>query len=212
MDELLINRRYWYYRVRCPAQPAATAARRHFLRHKSLLPATPLDIQLRPELHTGGIVMELCIVEDFWEGRRGGGGGIQFVPQISLYISTGGWKRFLSSVHVADTNKKSNSKASVIHVFESGVCSPGFGRLVVCNTFIFLSVSFSFFRSPSPNPSPSSLALATKPLCSPSLCGYPGAPAASLLQDSLVRLHHLLSFLSHPSLFDHCLLLFTSFP
>lgn len=91
MDELLINRRYWYYRVRCPAQPAATAARRHFLRHKSLLPATPLDIQLRPELHTGGIVMELCIVEDFWEGRRGGGeGGIQFVPQISfVYLDRG---------------------------------------------------------------------------------------------------------------------------
>lgn len=89
MDELLINRRYWYYRVRCPAQPAATAARRHFLRHKSLLPATPLDIQLRPELHTGGIVMELCIVEDFWEGRRGGG-GIQFVPQISfVYLDRG---------------------------------------------------------------------------------------------------------------------------
>lgn len=211
MDELLINRRYWYYRVRCPAQPAATAARRHFLRHKSLLPATPLDIQLRPELHTGGIVMELCIVEDFWEGRRGGD-PICATDQF-VYLDRGVEKvSFLHVVHVADTNKKSNSKASVIHVFESGVCSPGFGRLVVCNTFIFLSVSFSFFRSPSQNPSPSSLALATKPLCSPSLCGYPGAPAASLLQDSLVRLHHLLSFLSHPSLFDHCLLLFTSFP
>ena len=89
MDELLINRRYWYYRVRCPRQPAATAARRHFLRHKSLLPATPLDIQLRPELHTGGIVMKLCTVEDFFFL---GGGGIQFVAQIRMCVSTGGGK------------------------------------------------------------------------------------------------------------------------
>lgn len=89
MDELLINRRYWYYRVRCPTQPAATAARRHFLRHKSLLPATPLDIQLRPELHTGGIVMELCIVEDFWEGRRGGGGDPICATDQFVYLDRG---------------------------------------------------------------------------------------------------------------------------
>lgn len=54
-----------------------------------------------------------------------------------------------------------------------------------CVILLFL---FCFsFRSPSQNPSPWSLALATKPPCSPSSCGYPGAPAASLLQDSLVR-------------------------
>lgn len=59
-------------------------------------------------------------------------------------------------------------------------------------TFCFLS-----FNSPSRNPSPLSLALATKPLCSPSLCGYPGALVASLHQDSLVRcwIDHLFSCL-----------------
>lgn len=115
-----------------------------------------------------------------------GWGGINLCPQISTSISTGGGK-VLSSVHVADTNKSRSSKASVIHVFETAVCSPGFGRLVMCNAiFFFFSVSFSF-HSPSQNPSPWSLALATKPPCSPSLCGYPEAPAASLLQDSLVR-------------------------
>lgn len=85
MDELLINRRYWYYRLRCPRQPAATSARRHFLRHKSLLPATPLDIQLRPELHTGGIVMELCTVDFF------GGEGVDPIcaTDQSVYLDRG---------------------------------------------------------------------------------------------------------------------------
>lgn len=78
--------------------------------------------------------------------------------------------------------RNGTGRASVIRVFEKDACSPGFWRLVMSNVFFSLP-----FRSLSRNPSPSSPALATKPPCSPSLCGYPGAPAASHLQDSLVR-------------------------
>lgn len=178
MDELLINSRYWYRRVRCVRKPAATGVHQQYHRHKSLLPAPPLDIQ-----PTADIVIKLCAVGDFGSGG-GRGAGSNLCLQISLYLNRE-WKSsfFYSSVYVADTNKNSNNKASVIQVFERGVRSPGLRRLVMSNIF---SVSF-LFRSPSRNPSPSSLALATKPPCSPSLCGYPGAPAASLLQDSLVR-------------------------
>lgn len=75
-------------------------------------------------------------------------------PQISMCISTGDGKGlFLVAVHVADTNKNSNSKASVIHVFENGVCSPGFGRLLMCNTVYF----FLFFFFPQSVPKPIAL-------------------------------------------------------
>lgn len=75
-------------------------------------------------------------------------------PQISMCISTGDGKGlFLVAVHVADTNKNSNSKASVIHVFENGVCSPGFGGLLMCNTVYF----FLFFFFPQSVPKPIAL-------------------------------------------------------
>lgn len=90
MDELLINRRYWYYRVRCVRQPAATGVHRQYRRHKSQLPAPPLDIQSWPALHTGSIVMKLCTVGDF--GKGGAGGSIQFVP-VDQYVYQQGMKK-----------------------------------------------------------------------------------------------------------------------
>lgn len=143
MDELLINRRYWYYRLRCPRQPARHPPAATFSDTNLCSQRRHLISSCGPSCTQAALSWNCAQWRIFSEGR----GWIQFVPQIRVCISTGGWKRFLSSVHVADTNKNSNSKASVIHVFESGVCSPGFERLVVCNTFIFLSVSFSFPQS-----------------------------------------------------------------
>lgn len=137
-------------------------------------PRTPL----RHLIFGGGsparIVVNLCTVGD--SGKAG-------ARQMSAQPN-GVWKRFLSlSSDVADTNRNRNNKAGVIRLFEARR-----------SQVIF--VCFLFPHSPSRNPSPWSRASATKPPCSPSLCGYPEAPAASLLLDSLVRQESVRGFLA----------------
>lgn len=149
MDELLINRRYWYYRVRCPTQPAATAARRHFLRHKSLLPATPLDIQLRPELHTGGIVMELCIVEDFWEGRRGGGGGSNLCHRSVCISRQGGGKGFFPLCMLLTQTRRVTAKPLLSMSLKVACVHQDLGGLW-CVILLFFCLSPSLFSAVRP--------------------------------------------------------------
>lgn len=134
------------------------------------------------------------------------GGGVQFRSAHQYVCLTRGWKvYFFCLLCMLLTQTRTVTAKPLLSLFLKVVCVHQDLSSLWC-VIHFFSVSFSFsFYSLSQNPSPLSLALATKLLCSPSLCGYPGALAASLLLDSLVRcwVLHLFSFPSPPPFHLH---------